>query len=192
MAVSKEIFVSRFSGNTSPSCGKAIHTACKIVALATTQAQWNDTIYIDGFDTSRDPYLYSSVTTYPAGIYVNKSLTFTRFGTDEVLFECSSAKKIICDDRNAAEKVIIQLQGLTLMNSQVVVHKCSLYVESCIFKNVISFPKATAAIDFESFEEEFSLTIIKSTFSNNSISCIRLSGADPKSLLTTPHSLTIL
>ena len=180
MVASKEIFVSRFHGNISPSCGKTIFTACKIVALATTQAQWNDTVYIDGTDTSRDPYRCSSVTTYPAGIYVNKSLTFARFGKDEVFFECSPAKKIICDGKNAAEKVIIQLQGLTLMNTQVVVQKCSFDVESCIFKNVISFPNATAVIDFESFEEQFSLTINKSSFISNSISCIWVVGSRPK------------
>ena len=180
MVDSKEIYVSRYHGNDSPSCGKTIYMACKTIALATTQAHWNDTISIDGTETLRDPYPCSSMTTYPWGIYVNRTLTLERFGKDEVFLKCSSQKQMIFDCRYVSGKVIIRLKGLTFINSHVTVQKCSLYIERCVFKDTDSFPNATAIINFESFEERFFLAIIKSTFSNNNVPCIRVVGSKLK------------
>ena len=180
MVDSKEIYVSRYHGNDSPSCGKTIQMACKTIALATTQAHWNDTICIDGTETSRDPYPCSSMTSYPGGIYVNRSLTLTRFGKDEVFLKCSYQKQMIFDGRYVSGKVIILFKGLTFINSHVTVQKCSLYIESCVFKDPVSFPNATTIISFESSEQRFSLAIIKSTFSNNSFPCIRVVGSKLK------------
>ena len=176
-----EIYVSRYHGNNLPSCGKTIKTACKTITLATTQAQWNDTIYIDGTETSRDPYPCSSLTSHPEGIYVNKSLFFKRYGKDEAVLRCSSTRQMIFDGRNITERaVVIRLEGLTFVNSHVTVRKCSLYVENCLFKDAISFPNATAVVHFESFEDQLSLTIRTSTFSNNGYPCIYFLGSRPK------------
>ena len=180
MVDSKEIYVSRYYGNDSHSCGKTIHMACNTIALATAQAHWNDTIYIDGTETLRDPYPCSSITSYPGGIYVNRSLTLERFGKDEVFIKCSSQKQMIFDGRYVARKVIIRLKGLTFIKSYVTVQKCSLYIENCVFKDAVSFPNATAIINFESFEERFFLAINKSTFSNNDVPCIRVVGSKLK------------
>ncbi|KAL9963042.1 hypothetical protein ACROYT_G032205 [Oculina patagonica] len=177
---SNEIYVSRYHGNSLPSCGKTILTACKTIALATTQAQWNDTIYIDGTGTSRDPYPCSSLTSHPEGIYVDKSLFFERFGKDEAVLRCLSTRQMIFDGRNVTEKVVIRFMGLTIVNSHVTVRKCSLYVENCHFKDAISFPNATAVLYFESFEDQLSLTIRKSTFRNNGYPCIHVLGSRPK------------
>ena len=121
--------------------------ACKTISLATTQAHWNDTIYIDGTDTSRDPYPCSSMTPYLGGIYVNRSLTLEWFDKDEVFLKCSSQKQMVFDGRYVSGKVIIRLKGLTFINSYVTVQKCSLYIESCVFKDAVSFPNATATIN---------------------------------------------
>ena len=180
MVDSKEIYVSRYYGNDSPSCGKTIHMACKTIALATTHAHWNDTIYIDGTETSRDPYPCSTMTSYPGGIYVSGSLILESFGKDEVFLKCSSQKQTIFDGRYVSGKVLIRLKGLTFINSYVTVQKCSLYIERCVFKDTDSFPNATAIINFESFGERFSLAIIKSKFSNNGVSCIRVVGSKLK------------
>ena len=180
MLDSKEIYVSRYHGNDSPSCGKTIHMACKTIALATTQAHWNDTIHIDGTETLRDPYPCSSMTSYPGGTYVNGSVTLERFGKDEVFLKCSSQKQMIFDGRYVSGKVIIRLKGLTFINSYVTVQKCSLYIESCDFKDAVSFPNSTAIINFESFEERFFLAINKSKFSNNGVPCIRVVGSKLK------------
>ena len=180
MVSCNEIYVSRYHGNNLPSCGKTIKTACKTIALATTQAQWDDTIYVDGTETSRDPYPCSSLTSYPEGIYVNKSLSFERFGKDEVVLKCSSTRKMLFDGRNVTEKVVIRFIGLTFLNSHVTVRKCSLYVENCLFKDAISFPNVTAVVNFESFEDQLSLTVRTSTFSNNGYPCIHVLGSRPK------------
>ena len=176
MVDSKEIYVSRYRGNDSPSCGKAIPMACKTIALAITQANWNDTIHIDGTETLRDPYPCLSMTQY----YVNSSLTLERFGKDEVFLKCSSQKQMIFDGRFVSGKVIIRLKGLTFINSYVTVQKCSLYIESCVFKDAVSFPNATAIISFESFEERLFLAINKSNFSNNDVPYIRVLGSKLK------------
>ena len=176
-----EIYVSRYRGNNLPSCGKTFKTACKTIALATTQAQWNDTIYIDGIETSRDPYPCSSLTSHPEGINVNKSLFFKRYGIDEAVLRCLSTRPMIFDGRNVTERaVVIRLEGLTFFNSHVIVRKCSLYVENCLFKDAISFPSATAVVHFESLEDQLSLTIRTSTFSNNGYPCIYFLGSTPK------------
>ena len=180
MVDSKEIYVSRYHGNDSPPCGETIPMACKTIALAITQAHWNDTIHIDGTETLRDPYPCSSMTSYPKGIYVNRSLTLERFGEDEVFLKCSSQKQMIFDGRYVSGKVIIRLKGLTFINSYVTVQKCTFYIESCVFKNAVSFPNATAIINFESFEERFFLAINKSNFSNNDVPCIRVVGSKLK------------
>ena len=72
----KQIYVSRYSGKDFLSCGETIESACKTIGRAVTQAQWNDTICIDGTGTSRDPYPCSSGTSDPEQIYINMSLSF--------------------------------------------------------------------------------------------------------------------
>ena len=176
----KEIYVSRYHGKNLPSCGKTIRTSCKTIAFATTQAQWNDTIYLDGTETSRDPYPCLTMKSYPGGIYVNKSLSFERFGEDEVFLKCSPTTQLRFDGRNVSGKVIIRFVGLTFLNSHVTVQKCSLYVEGCLFKDTVSFPNATAVVNIETFEEQCYLTIRKSMFSGNGFPCIRVLGSRPK------------
>ena len=103
VVVCKVVIVSRLHGSDFPSCGKGnnLKTACRTIAFATTQAQWNDTIRIDGTDTSRDPYPCSSMVSNQNGIFVNKSLSFKKFGNAEVFLNCS-AKRIMFDGRNAS------------------------------------------------------------------------------------------
>ena len=178
---SKEIYVSRHYGNNFTFCGETIHTACKMIGLALVQAQWNDTIYIDGTDTSRDPYPCLPTTSHTAGLYVDKSLSLKRFGDAEVFINCSSSRQIVFDGSNAVSgTVIIQLTGLTLFNTSVTARNCSLHVNRCLFTNVMPFPNATAVVNFETFQERFSLTIKKSVFSNNALSCICVAGKSPR------------
>ena len=178
---SKEIYVSRHHGNKFAYCGETIHTACKMIGLAIAQAQWNDTIYIDGTDTSRDPYPCLPTTSHTGGLYVNKSLSLKKFGDAEVFLNCSSSRQIVFDGSNAvSETVIIQLTGLTLFNSSVTARNCSLYVSRCLFTNAMPFPNATAVVNFEALHEHLSLTIQKSVFSNNAFSCICVVGISPR------------
>ena len=178
---SKEIYVSRHHGNKFTYCGETIHTACKMIGLAIAQAQWNDTIYIDGTDTSRDPYPCLPTTSHTGGLYVNKSLSLKKFGDAEVFLNCSSSRQIVFDGSNAvSETVIIQLTGLTLFNSSVTARNCSLYISRCLFTNAMPFPNATAVVNFEALHEHLSLTIQKSVFSNNAFSCICVVGISPR------------
>ena len=86
VVVCKVVIVSRLHGSDFPSCGKGnnLKTACRTIAFATTQAQWNDTIRIDGTDTSRDPYPCSSLMSNQNGIFADKSLSFKKIGNAEV------------------------------------------------------------------------------------------------------------
>ena len=181
VVVCKVVIVSRLHGSHFPSCGKGnnLKTACRTIAFATTQAQWNDTIRIDGTDTSRDPYPCSSMLSNQNGIFADKSLSFKKFGNAEVYLKCS-AKQIMFDGRNASGTVSIRFMGLTLINSRIVVQECSLFVESCVFRDAISFPNATAVINFQSSEGQFILAIKSSFFKNNSFPCVRVAGNRPK------------
>lgn len=133
LVVSKEIYVSRYHGNNQPSCGETMKTACKFIALGIAHAQWNDTIYIDGTETSRDPYPCLPTTSQPDGIYVNKSLSLRRFGKVKVFIRCSSLRRITLDGRNTSDKVIIYLDGLAFIDSSIAARMSSLYVENCNF-----------------------------------------------------------
>ena len=73
-----------------------------------------------------------------------------------------------------AERVSIRFVRLTLINSRIVVQECSL------FKDAISFPNATAVINFQSSEGQFILAIKSSFFKNNSFPCVRVAGNRPK------------
>ena len=152
-----------------------------MIGLALAQAQWNDTIYIDGTDTSRDPYPCLPTPPYTGGLYVNKSLSLKRFGDAEVFLNCSSSRQIVFDGGKAvSEKVIVQLTGLTLFNTSVTARNCSLYINRCLFTNAMPFPNATAVVNFEAFQEHFSLTIKKSAFSKNAFPCICVAGNSPR------------
>ena len=178
---SKEIYVSRHHGNNFTNCGETIQTACKMIGLATAKAQWNDTIYIDGTGTSRDPYPCLPTSSHTGGLYVNKSLSLKKFGDAEVFINCSSSRQIVFDGSSAvSEKVIIKLTGLTLFNSSVTARNCSLYVSRCLFTNATPFPNATAVVSFEALQEHLSLTIQTSIFSNNAFSCICVVGISPR------------
>lgn len=149
----KQIYVSRYSGKDFLSCGETIESACKTIGRAVTQAQWNDTICIDGTGTSRDPYPCSSGTSDPEQIYINMSLSFERYGENEAILQCSSSRQMLFDGRNLTRNVVIRFSGLTFLNSHVTVQNCSLFVDSCHFKDAISFPNATGVVHFESFDE---------------------------------------
>ena len=178
--VCKEIYVSRYHGNTLLSCGETFKTACKTIALATAQSRWNDTIYIDGTETSRDPYPCLPMTSHLGGICVNKSLSLRRFGKAEVFLKCSSSRQIVFDGSNTPKTVTIHLNGLTFIDSFIAAQRCSLNVESCNFMNATSFSNATAVVGFETFDGNYSLKIAKSVFSNNSFPCIRVVGNKPE------------
>ena len=128
LVVSKEIYVSRYHGNNQPSCGETMKTACKFIALGIAHAQWNDTIYIDGTETSRDPYPCLPTTSQLDGIYVNKSLSLRRFGKDEVFIRCSSLRRITLDGRNTSDKVIIYLDGIAFIDSSIAARMSSLKI----------------------------------------------------------------
>ena len=128
LVVSKEIYVSRYHGNNQPSCGETMKTACKFIALGIAHAQWNDTIYIDGTETSRDPYPCLPTTSQLDGIYVNKSLSLRRFGKDKVFIRCSSLRRITLDGRNTSDKMIIYLDGIAFIDSSIAARMSSLYV----------------------------------------------------------------
>ena len=176
----KDIFVSRHHGNNLSSCGKTIYTACRTISLATAQAQWNDTISIDGTETSRDPYPCFPMTSYTGGIYINKSLSLKRFGNADVFLKCTSLRQIVFDGSNASETLVIKLQGLTFVNTPVTARRCSLYISNCQFTHAVSFPNATAVVTFEAFQGQFSLTIRESFFRNNDFPCICVVGNSPK------------
>ena len=176
LVVSKEIYVSRYHGNNQPSCGETMKTACKFIALGIAHAQWNDTIYIDGTETSRDPYPCLPTTSQPDGIYVNKSLSLRRFSKVKVFIRCSSLRRITLDGRNTSDKVIIYLDGLAFIDSSIAARMSSLYVENCNFIGAKSLSNASAVVDFKTFYGNHSLLIAKSVFSNNSLPCVRVVG----------------
>lgn len=177
----KQIYVSRYSGKDFLSCGETIESACKTIGRAVTQAQWNDTICIDGTGTSRDPYPCSSGTSDPEQIYINMSLSFERYGESEAILQCSSSRQMLFDGRNFIRNVVIRFSGLTFLNSHVTVQNCSLFVDSCHFKDAMSFPNATGVVHFESFDEhDLSLRVGRSKFSNNGFPCIYVLGSRPK------------
>lgn len=163
-----------------PACGETIHTACKTIALGIAQAQWNDTISIDGTETSRDPYPCLPMTSHTGGIYINRSLSLKQFGNAEVFLKCNSSRQIVFDGSNASETVVIELQGLIFFNSSVIAQRCSLYIRSCLFTHAVSFPNATAVVNFETFQGQFSLSIRESVFSNNDFPCVCVVGNSPK------------
>ena len=177
----KQIYVSRYSGKDVLSCGETIESACKTIGRAVTQAQWNDTICIDGTGTSRDPYPCSSGTSDPEQIYINMSLSFERYGENEAILQCSSSRQMLFDGRNLTRNVVIRFSGLTVLNSHVTVQNCSSFVDSCHFKDAMTFPNATGVVHFESFDEhDLSLRVGRSKFSNNGFPCIYILGSRPK------------
>lgn len=151
-------------------------TACKFIALGIAHAQWNDTIYIDGTETSRDPYPCLPTTSQLDGIYVNKSLSLRRFGKDKVFIRCSSLRRITLDGRNTSDKMIIYLDGIAFIDSSIAARMSSLYVENCNFIGAKSLSNASAVVDFKTFYGNHSLLIAKSIFSNNSLPCVRVVG----------------
>ncbi|XP_022806639.1 uncharacterized protein LOC111343718 [Stylophora pistillata] len=177
---SKEIYVSRCHGNSQPSCGGTMKTACKLIALGIAHAQWNDTISIDGTETSRDPYPCLPTTSQPDGIYVNKSLSLRRFGKAKVFIKCSSLRRIILDGSNTSDTVTIYLDGLTFIDSCIAVRMSTLNVVNCNFIDATSLSNAAAVVDFKTFDGNHSLLIAKSVFSNNSLPCISVVGNNLK------------
>lgn len=112
---------------------------------------------------------------------INMSLSFERYGENEAILQCSSSRQMLFDGRNLTRNVVIRFSGLTFLNSHVTVQNCSLYVDSCHFKDAMSFPNATGVVHFESFDEhDLSLRVGRSKFFNNSFPCIYVLGSRPK------------
>ena len=72
----KIIYVSRFSGNDSTTCGTPL-LPCSTISYAIHQASEGSYIHIDGTFTSKDPYLCQTLKTeYSVGVYLTKSISF--------------------------------------------------------------------------------------------------------------------
>ncbi|CAH3190289.1 unnamed protein product, partial [Porites lobata] len=105
------------------------------------------------------------------------SLSFEGYGENEAILQCSSSRQMLFDGRNLTRNVVIRFSGLTFLNS----HNCSLFVDSCHFKDAMSFPNATGVVHFESFDEhDLSLRVGRSKFINNGFPCIYVLGSRPK------------
>ena len=119
-------------------------------------------IYLDGDNTDKDPYTCDSTSTlsYP-GIYVNKSLSFVRFGATPQI-RCFNGTNVIFEGSNNDFEVNVVLSGLIFNDTIITFRDSSAIMDGCEFKG------RKQSINFTITNKNFtSIQVRNSLFSKN-------------------------
>ena len=122
------LYVSRKSGSDKSPCD--LHTPCKTIFRAVNLASSGDHIYLDGANTNKNPYTCHATQPHPGTLYVNKSLTFKRFGSIPQI-RCLSWT--ISDGSYSGLEVNVTLSDLLFTDTFVSFRDSSAAVDGCEF-----------------------------------------------------------
>lgn len=107
-----------------------LHTSCKTISRAVNLASSGDQVYLDGADTNKNPYTCHATQPHPGALYVNKSLTFKRFGS---VPQIRCLNWTIFNGSNSGLEVNVILPGLLFSDTVVSFRDSSAVVDGCEF-----------------------------------------------------------
>ena len=127
------MYLSR-TGNDNGSCDQK--NPCKTIGRAVTLATHDDLIYLDGTNTSKNPYTCDSRTLHP-GIYINKSLSLIGFGNPLPRIRCSGGSFLAFNGSvDALHEIRANISGIIFSGSSLTFLESSAYIQNCKFNDI--------------------------------------------------------
>ena len=126
------MYLSR-TGEDNGSCDQK--NPCNTIGWAVTLATHDDLIYLDGTNTSKNPYTCDSGTSQP-GIYINKSLSLIGFGNPLPRIRCSSGSFLVFNGSvDALHEIRANISGIIFGGSFLTFMESSAYIQNCKFND---------------------------------------------------------
>ena len=98
-------------------------------------ATHDDVIYLDGTNTSKNPYTCDSGTLHP-GIYINKSLSLIGFGNPLPRIRCSGGSFLAFNgSADALHEIRANISGIFFSGSSLTFLESSAYIQNCKFND---------------------------------------------------------
>ena len=126
------MYLSR-TGEDNGSCDQK--NPCNTIRWAVTLATYDDLIYLDGTNTSKNPYTCDSGTSHP-GIYINKSLSLIGFGDPLPRIRCSGGSFLAFNGSvDALHEIRANISGIIFGGSFLTFLESSAYIQNCKFND---------------------------------------------------------
>ena len=126
------MYLSR-TGKDNGSCDQK--NPCNTIGWAVTLATHDDVIYLDGTNTSKNPYTCDSGTLHP-GIYINKSLSLIGFGNPLPRIRCSGGSFLAFNGSvDALHEIRANISGIIFSGSSLTFLESSAYIQNCKFND---------------------------------------------------------
>ena len=126
------MYLSR-TGEDNGSCDQK--DPCNTIRWAVTLATHDDLIYLDGTNTSKNPYTCDSGTSHP-GIYINKSLSLIGFGNPLPRIRCSGGSFLAFNgSADALHEIRANISGIFFSGSSLTFLESSAYIQNCKFND---------------------------------------------------------
>ena len=162
----KDVFVSRATGNDTSSCGSQIYP-CRTISQAVAHASSGDYIHLDSTDTKSQPYTCDPLTSRYPGIYISDSLTLAGF-PNMAHIKCSFEGRLFINGTKDDIAPTIRLRNISFDRSTLQIDDFNAEIENCTFnKNIFQ------AVLFRTARLITKLTIRSSYFMNNQ-GCLQL------------------
>lgn len=128
----RNLYLSR-TGEDNGSCDQK--DPCNTIRWAVTLATHDDLIYLDGTNTSKNPYTCDSGTSHP-GIYINKSLSLIGFGNPLPRIRCSGGSFLAFNgSADALHEIRANISGIFFSGSSLTFLESSAYIQNCKFND---------------------------------------------------------
>ena len=171
-ALGGNVYVSRYHGNDSQTCGTSEQTSCKSIAAGVARAQWGDTVNVDGTQTEHDAYPCTpSLTSSSREVFIDKSVSL-KASTSVVYIRCKNGGMFFIGGK---KKLEVSVEGFLFINSSVNGENCSRFaLNNCSFVNA----SHSVALNLKSDGElqVMKLSLRNSKCINSSTSCVHITG----------------
>ena len=161
------IYVSRFTGHDSKTCGK-VGSPCRTISYGILQLSTELYIYLDGTDTIKNPYACEVV--YPGylGILLTKSVSFIS-KKSRAHISCLNGKHWLVNGTTHKHGIRISFSGLAFLNTPVRLFDAFVTVDDTIFAEsilesldiqVVKLPRFDLSLNNVVFEKNTACMVI--------------------------------
>ena len=125
------IYVSRFNGNDTKTCGK-VSSPCRTISYGIQQLSAGLYIYLDGTGTLKNPYTCQSSDPRHPGIALTRSASFVSIKS-RAHISCLRGKPWLAYGTKRKHGIRISFSGLTFLNTPVFLYDASVTVDDTVF-----------------------------------------------------------
>ena len=166
------IYVSRFNGNDTKTCGK-VSSPCRTIYYGIQQLSTGLYIYVDGTDTLKNPYACEALDPGHPGILLIKSASFVSIKS-RAYISCLHGNPWLADGTQHKHGIRISFTGLAFLNTSVRLSDAFLTVHHTVFVKtkhvsldikVGNLPRFDLSLSNVVFEKNTACITIKSNLS---------------------------